>query len=829
MRRFSCLMTCLLLAAAPLAGFDAAAASFGAAKPVVAPAAAVPAAAAPAAIEPIAAIDIPTRADADERFAQDSIARARQADPADKLAPQLDAMAIAVRKLSETFKRDELQSLPAIRLQSLERHWKFYDTGLAAWRGQLQRATARYSEDVAELARKRASWEATRTTGVALPPALSERIDSIIAEIALAEQALSGPLDKQLRLARRGNSVQQAVDSGETAVASAIAYFDRRLLMADSPPLWEEWQDWAPSDKSLSTLLVGLEIERDFLTEYNAAYKTRLLALRVAALLLLPFFIWLSRRSRNLVSDDPELVSSAQVLLRPISSWLVVVLVGVLFFEPHAPIIRHQAALLLALVPVLRLLPRKVYAVLGPWPYIVTALYLLQQLGFLFVAVPLMLRLHLLVIGALSLMTVLWLLLRRKGRSGEPGEPRHFAVVRVFGWASVAALLAALVANLMGNVSLAEMLTGGVLDSGYVGLALYAGASVLNAILALLLARRGLTRFHAVTRHAGPLLQVVGRLVNVAAFVAWVVVVLNQFRLYRPLEHWARVVLTYPIGIGAISITLGSVVLFLASVWVAVWLARTIRVVLRDEVLPKMDLPRGVGNSVSTLTYYGVLALGVTTALAAAGFHLSELAFIVGALGVGIGFGLQDVVKNFVSGLILMFERPIQPGDVIEVSGTSGKVREIGMRATTLTTFEGADVVVPNGTLLSEKLINWTLSDMNRRLDVNVGVAYGVDPKRVLTLLQAVATATPGVAADPPPAVIFSGFGPSSLDFGLRAWTDNFADWVAIRSALTVRVYDALVEAGISIPFPQHDLHLKSVSPEALAGLGGLGRGEAGA
>ena len=109
---------------------------------------------------------------------------------------------------------------------------------------------------------------------------------------------------------------------------------------------------------------------------------------------------------------------------------------------------------------------------------------------------------------------------------------------------------------------------------------------------------------------------------------------------------------------------------------------------------------------------------------------MSQLAIVVGALGVGIGFGLQNVVNNFVSGLILMFERPIQPGDVVEVSGTSGKVREIGMRATTLSTFEGADVVVPNGMLLNEKLINWTLSDMDRRIDVNVGVAYGTDPRQ---------------------------------------------------------------------------------------------------
>jgi small-conductance mechanosensitive channel len=224
---------------------------------------------------------------------------------------------------------------------------------------------------------------------------------------------------------------------------------------------------------------------------------------------------------------------------------------------------------------------------------------------------------------------------------------------------------------------------------------------------------------------------------------------------------------------------------------------------------------------VSSLTYYAVVIAGLFVALAAAGFEVSQLAFVVGALGVGIGFGLQNVVNNFVSGLILMFERPIQPGDVVEVSGTSGKVRDIGMRATTLTTFEGADVVVPNGTLLSEKLINWTLSDMNRRIDVEVGVAYGSDPRRVITLLTEVASGTPGVAAEPAPAIVFKGFGANSLDFGIRAWTNDFGDWVSIRTEMTARVYEALQREGLEIPFPQQDLHLRTVSREAAERLGG--------
>jgi potassium-dependent mechanosensitive channel len=815
MRRFIRLIACLFLTASTLTFLEATAAALvGATPPATAAATSV------AAVEPVSSAEIPMRADADERFAQEKITQAGQVDPSAKLVTRLDALAAGTLKLSETFKLEELRTLPAIRLESLERHWKFYNTQLAEWRGQLQRITAGYSDAAAELAKRRAVWEATRNAAGDLAPALVSRVDSVLAEITLAEKALSVPLEEQLKLARRANSVQQAVDSGMKAVAASIEYHDHRLFMIDSPPLWEEWASAKPSTLGLSTLRVGLQIESDFQAEYDNAYRGRLRALHIAALLLLPLFFWISRRSRKLVADSPDMRSSVQALLRPISAWLVVVLVSVLFLEPDAPIIRHQAALLLALIPVLRLLPSKVFAVLGPWPYIATGLYLLAQLSFMFVGVPLLHRVYLLTLGLITLVSVLWLLLRRAGPDRDAGgHPRQFKTVTVFGWMAVAALATALIANLLGNVSLAETLTDGVLNSGYLGLALYAGASVLNAVVALLLARQAMTRFSVVQQHAGPLLKSIGRLVNVAALVTWVIIVLNEFRIYRPIEQWLKSVLAHPIAIGEISLTPGSVLLFLASLWVAFWLARTMRVVLRDDVLPKMQLPRGVGNSVSTLSYYGILLAGVMIALAAAGFHMSELAFVVGALSVGIGFGLQNVVNNFVSGLILMFERPIQPGDVIDVSGTSGKVLNIGMRATTLATFEGADVVVPNGTLLSEKLINWTLSDTTRRLEVNVGVAYGTDPHRVLALLEEVARSTPGVLSDPTPVPIFVGFGASSLDFAVRAWISDYFDSVVIRSALAVRVHDALKDAGIEIPFPQHDLHLKSVSPEVSAQL----------
>ena len=265
-----------------------------------------------------------------------------------------------------------------------------------------------------------------------------------------------------------------------------------------------------------------------------------------------------------------------------------------------------------------------------------------------------------------------------------------------------------------------------------------------------MIARRESARFSTLQQHSRVLFTSLWRVVKYAAIAAWVLVTLNGFRVLRPVVEWTRGVLTYEFGYGAITLTLGSILVFALSVYVSFWIARTLRSVLQDEsTRSTMSLPRG-SPAASSLTYYAALLLGSLIALAAAGFEVSQLALVIGALGVGIGFGLQNVVNNFVSGLILMFERPIQPGDVVEITGTTGTVREIGMRATTLTTGDGADAIIPNGTLLSEKLINWTLTSSNRRLDVDVGVAYGSDPREVIALLEEVTRTTERVAADPP-------------------------------------------------------------------------------
>jgi small-conductance mechanosensitive channel len=207
---------------------------------------------------------------------------------------------------------------------------------------------------------------------------------------------------------------------------------------------------------------------------------------------------------------------------------------------------------------------------------------------------------------------------------------------------------------------------------------------------------------------------------------------------------------------------------------------------------------------------YLIIGFGIIIAMVTAGIDLSSFALLAGALGVGIGFGLQDIVRNFISGLILIFERPIQIGDAVQVDDISGRVLKIGIRSSIIKTWQGAEVIVPNGNLISNKLVNWTLSDQVRRIDIKTGVAYGTDVKVVMQTLLKCATDHQQILTNPAPYVLFNDFAESYLEFELRCWTSNYTDWIFIKSDIMVEIDKAFTTEGIVIPFPQRDLHLKS-------------------
>jgi len=226
------------------------------------------------------------------------------------------------------------------------------------------------------------------------------------------------------------------------------------------------------------------------------------------------------------------------------------------------------------------------------------------------------------------------------------------------------------------------------------------------------------------------------------------------------------------------------------------------------------DLDKGTRLSMAQLLRYFVLFFGFLLAIAALGFDLTSLTIVLSALGVGIGFGLQGLVNNFVSGLILLFERPIREGDTIELEGEWSEVKKIGLRSTTVQTFDQSDVIIPNADLVYNKVTNWTLSNRRRRIIIPVGVAYGSDVSLVIEKLKEIGSSNSALVKSRKPAVLFRDFADSTLNFELRVWAKDALDSIQVESDLRQQIDKLFRENNIEIAFPQRDLHIRSVDKE---------------
>jgi small-conductance mechanosensitive channel len=257
-----------------------------------------------------------------------------------------------------------------------------------------------------------------------------------------------------------------------------------------------------------------------------------------------------------------------------------------------------------------------------------------------------------------------------------------------------------------------------------------------------------------------------------------------------------------------------------------VLLARIGTNLLRERVLSLAGLNRGTQEAIAIIAQYSLIFLGALVLLQVWGLDLSSLTILASALGIGLGVGLQNIAKNFGSGLILVFEQPIQVGDFIEVGDLNGTVERIGARSTEIRTLDQVSIIVPNSRFLDSEVINWSHRNPLSRLHLPVGVAYGSDPDRVRSALLEATGSHPRVLQFPPPQVLFKGFGDSTLDFELLVWTAEPDKQFLLKSDLYFRLHEVLCQRQIEIPFPQRDLHLRSgkleLSPQLELALIGL-------
>lgn len=288
--------------------------------------------------------------------------------------------------------------------------------------------------------------------------------------------------------------------------------------------------------------------------------------------------------------------------------------------------------------------------------------------------------------------------------------------------------------------------------------------------------------------------------------------VLPALGILRSVELWQNQIAATADGESAPWVTLADLLLAAAAGMLTLVSARNLPGLLEITILQRLPLDTGARYAASSVTRYLIAVAGTTISCWLIGIGWSSVQWLIAAMTVGLGFGLQEIFANFVSGLILLFERPIRVGDTVTVNDITGTVSRIRIRATTIVDWDNRELIVPNRAFVTDNLINWTLTNTNVRMILGVGIAYGSDTRKATEILYRVMHENPEVLADPEPVVIFKEFGDSSLNFEARVFVADLVTYRRLQHDLNMAIDDEFRKAGIEIAFPQRDLHLRSIS-----------------
>ena len=752
-----------------------------------------------------------------------TLTKAESATQVDQVVQDVEERLAAVER-----ERQQWSDLDALRLeddsarelerlrQALARDTQSLADGLAA----IEERMALLVEASQELQRHQASWQLTAEAarGQKAPPAVLQHVAATTEKLRTAEESVRTQQNRLLELGGRVSKLRAEVARAVATVDQAESALKEQIFEAGNSPLWRALAAPSRAGGLGPQLRHALRESRQDVASFLAE-GGGLLWIHVAVIVALGLgMLALRRPVAAMEAGDHALLGAVRVLARPWSAALLLSVAVVGWLYPPMPPAVKDVALVAILVPLVRLAPGLVSQPFRRPIIMAAMLFALDKLSALAPPRTALSRLALLLVtvgGLFGLLRGVW----RGGwvhslPRGAWGKATRWAV-----WAALTLLALSLVANVLGSVALAERLTHATVASATLGALLLGLQTVLEALLAALLHLPSLQSLRLLVNHRRLIQQRIDWALRMGSAALWAWRTAVGFGISATLGSAGGAILALRLKVGGLNISLGNVAAFAVTLGLAVALSRAVRFVLDEGVFPELDLPRGIPATLSKTAQYVILMIGFSGAMLASGLEMSRFSFLVGALGVGIGFGLQNVVNNFVSGLILLFERPIQLGDVIDVSGVSGEVTRIGVRSSTLRTSPGAEIIVPNGTLIANAVTNWTLSDRRRRIDVAVGVAYGTRPQQVIDLLLASVQGRAGVLPSPAPAALLLHFGENAIEFALRFWTGDLDRAQALASEVMIEVLESFDRAGIYIPSPQRDLQIRSLDAAAVKAL----------
>jgi potassium-dependent mechanosensitive channel len=697
--------------------------------------------------------------------------------------------------------RGLLTSSPTLEvLYPLKLAWQSFGVRLSVSARELTQYATGLEEQLGRLDKLNKTWQATLQSAKQpeTPPPVLQSVQSVVDSVERTRQATASGqaqvLALQSRISEQEAHVRTALSSIEQGENQAL----KSLFVRDSRPIWSLKTSLGTEWKQHSGESFSLQVST------SAAFTKRLpftFPIHALFIVLIAAAVhWMRCGIRKLAEEKPDLQRALPILDLPVSTAFALSMLLIPLIYEQAPRLIPAIMVTVTLFPTVvilrRLLMRHSYPILNA----IVIIYFIGLLRVLSASLPVLTRF--IFLGQVLAATVFFVWVLRSWHLPAEAVQTHgliWRTIRAIAKIGLVILPAAFLANIFGYVNLGNLLAIIFFRSVYLAAVLYTAIRIIEGLTIIALHVPPLGSLRVISLHRLMLQRRTSRGLEFLALLFWLNLVLNFFGLRDPLIASIEAALNANLAIGSFNFTLGHILAFLITVWASFLVSKFLRFLLEEDVYHHLHLARGIPYAISTMLHYVILLLGFFVALGALGIDLTKVTILAGAFSVGIGFGLQNVINNFVSGLILLFERPIKVGDVIDVGGNVGEVSRIGIRASVIRTADGSEIIVPNGSLISSQVTNWTLSDRKRAVEVSVNVAGDADPRRVVELLKSTAASHPGVAKQPLPQVYIVNFSAGALTFQLRAWIDRYEDLAQLRSDLSVAVKDALAREKIAI------------------------------
>lgn len=702
-------------------------------------------------------------------------------------------------------------SLNARDLNVIKIEWKKYHSTLKGYQETLKDRSESITEINDELVEEFNKWTLTKSTlqNSTSSKDVSESLDKVITSLQNITNLALERLDKVFLIQNKITSLILIIDSLNSEISQVEKNIQRDYFTIDALPIWKLNQTESAEITDSAININKNEKNHKSELKKDLQQLKEFLSSRIGALIsqiaLILFLIVLMFRVHKSWNTEGELTSPIEdeakiVVSHPFSSSLVVgLLISAYFYGGLTPIFR-EIHILLVLISTIILLPQLTTKKFR-FPLFLFLLIYIERLSEVYISVsPLSARL-------LSIATAILIIIALfKGRKVIKQNPESFKQFhKLFSLIAplyIVLLIFAVILNSIGMLGLSNFLVKGIFISSLFSVVVYLIVKVVTG-LAIILFKINKTSSN---------IQTLSTMVNVtnqrlqptlfwAGFLYWIYFTLVGFEIYNTLLAWLNETLLIDWKIGEMTISLGGILAFSSIFIITLLLAKLAASIFQDEWMIK-TLPRGIAPAISLILRIIVISLGFYMALSAAGIDLSKIGFILGTLGVGIGFGLQNVVLNFVAGLILAFERPVNLGDVIEVDQEKGVITNIGVRSSNIRTYTGAEAIIPNGDLISKKVINWTLTNRDRRSKILMKTSADANPEEVIELFNTIANEHENTYTDPAPKTYFYGYDLNgNLDFALMYWT-TFSNTLKTDNTISLKIFKTLKEKGISAPIP---------------------------